>query len=161
MNYYLELKKLHRRLELEKEVRFLGAVPLRDVLKKYSETDIFILPCIIASDGTRDITPNALIEAMAMKLPVISTTIGGIPEIVEDKISGLLVPPNDETALTDAVIHLVENPELRRQMGENARERVENKFDINKNIQRYIELFSAELNTGRNHNVSSTAVGHS
>src|SRR6185295_15360581 len=96
MNYYLELKKLHRNLALENQVRFVGSLPFKAVLKKYSQADIFILPCVIAEDGSRDITPNALIEAMAMKLAVISTTVTGVPEIVEDGVSGILVPPHDD-----------------------------------------------------------------
>lgn len=142
MNYYLGVKKLHKQLGLENEVRFLGSLPFAKVLEKYRESDIFVLPCVIASDGSRDITPNAVIEAMAMKLPVISTKIGGIPEIVEDGVSGILIPPNDERALTDAIVQLIKNPERCRELGQNARERVETKFDIDKNIRRYVELFS-------------------
>jgi colanic acid/amylovoran biosynthesis glycosyltransferase len=160
MNYYLELKKLHKSLGLEKEVRFRGSLPFAEVLKEYSETDIFVFPSMVASDGSRDITPNAVIEAMAMKLPVISTTVTGIPEIVEHGISGILVPPKDDAALTDAIVQLINNPDLRRQLGENARKRVENKFDINKNVQRYIELFSAGLATDRAHSVWSTTISH-
>lgn len=140
-NYYLELKKLHRELGLEKRVSFLGAQPFDKVLEKYKNTDIFILPCVIAEDGSRDVTPNALIEAMAMRIPVISTNITGIPEIVEDGISGILVPPNDEYALTQAIIKLINNDKLRRDLGENARKKVEERFDINKNIIKYLDLF--------------------
>ena len=78
---------------------------------------------------------------MAMKLPVISTTVTGVPEIVEDGVSGVLVPPNDVKALTDALIELIHDGPRKRQLGENARRRVEEKFDIKKNVERYIELF--------------------
>jgi glycosyltransferase involved in cell wall biosynthesis len=79
---------------------------------------------------------------MAMKLPVISTTVTGIPEIVEDGTSGILVPPHDEHGLADAVIKLIEDSALRKELGENARKRVEEKFNIDRNIRRYIDLFS-------------------
>ena len=140
-NYYLELKKLHRELRLEKLVSFLGAQPFDSVLERYRNADIFILPCVVAEDGSRDITPNALIEAMAMKIPVISTNITAIPEIVEDGISGILVPPNDEYSLAEAIIKLITNDKLRADLGENARKKVEERFGINKNILEYIDLF--------------------
>jgi glycosyltransferase involved in cell wall biosynthesis len=144
MNYYVALKKLHRNLALEDRVFFLGTQPFERVLEKYRETDIFVLPSVVAQDGSRDITPNVLIEAMAMKLSVVSTTVTGIPEIVEDGVSGILVPPNDESALAEAVIKLVQDGNLRKWLGENARKRIEEKFDISKNISRYIDLFSGK-----------------
>lgn len=141
MHYYLEIKKLHSQLNLEDKVFFLGSLPFREALNYYSNTDIFVLPCVIAEDGSRDITPNALIEAMAMKLPVISTNITGIPEIVDNEINGILIPPNDGNALTESIERLINHPELRKQLGEKAREKVEERFDINKNVSSYVSLF--------------------
>jgi colanic acid/amylovoran biosynthesis glycosyltransferase len=140
-NYCLELKKLRGRFGLERCVSFLGAQPFNKVLEEYKNTDIFILPCVVARDGSRDVTPNVLIEAMAMKIPVISTNITGIPELVQDGISGILVPPKNERALTEAIIRLINDDTLRRYLGEKAREKVEERFDINKNILKYIDLF--------------------
>ena len=145
MNYYISLKKLHKELGLSENVFFLEAQPFDKVLKHYNDADIFVLPCVVAEDGSRDITPNSLIEAMAMKLPVISTTVTGIPEIVDNGINGILIPPNDIDALVSAVEKLFNEPLLRRQFGENARRKVEEKFDINKNINRYIHLFENNL----------------
>jgi glycosyltransferase involved in cell wall biosynthesis len=141
INYYIALKKLHRQLGLEECVFFLGSQPIGKVLEKYRNADIFVLPCLIAEDGSRDISPNSLIEAMAMKLPVISTTVTGIPEIVEDGVSGILVPPYDEDALAGAIVKLIENDNLRKEVGENARKRVEERFDIDKNVAKYVALF--------------------
>ncbi|MGD8967069.1 MAG: glycosyltransferase, partial [Anaerolineae bacterium] len=140
-DYYVRLKKLHRELGLENDVLFLGAQPFERVVAEYARTDIVVLPCVIAKHGGRDITPNALIEAMALKLPVISTVLSGIPEIVEDGVSGILVPPNDEQSLADAVSRLIVDQELRQTLGENARKRVEERFDIKKNIAHYVALF--------------------
>jgi glycosyltransferase involved in cell wall biosynthesis len=141
-NYYLELKLLHRNLGLGDRVVFAGALPFASVLGKYAEADLFVLPCVLAEDGSRDITPNALIEAMAMGRCVVSTPVTGVPEIVEDGVSGLLVPPGDADALAGAIAALLHDPEARRGMGQNARKRVEQKFDVNRNIARYVELFS-------------------
>ena len=141
INYYIELKQLYRRLGLDDYVTFLGALPFAHILEEYREADIFVLPCVVAKDGSRDITPNVLIEAMAMKLPVISTIVTGIPEIVEDGISGILIPPNDEKNLAEEMIRLIEDHDLRKKLGECARKKVEERFDINKNVMKYINLF--------------------
>lgn len=77
---------------------------------------------------------------------VLSTNITGIPEIVEDGVSGILVPPDDENALSEALIKLIENHDLREKLGENARKKVEERFDINKNIVKYIALFEGSTN---------------
>lgn len=143
-NYYLMLKKMHVQLALEETVVFAGELPFEAVLDSYRTADLFVLPSVIASDGSRDIIPNVLLEAMAMKLAVISTHVGGISEIVEDGISGLLVPPADEIALTKAIARLIDDPLLRKKLGENARKRVEQQFDILKNIAEYLRAFSSK-----------------
>jgi len=140
-NYALRLQKLRRTLGLEQEVRFLGAQPFTRVLARYKEADVFALPSVIASDGRGDVTPNVVIEAMAMKLPVVSTWVRGIPEIVENEVSGLLVPPGDKEALAQAIIRLSEDPELRVTLGNNARKRIAERFDINNNIKAFVALF--------------------
>jgi glycosyltransferase involved in cell wall biosynthesis len=144
MNYYLDVKRLHRQLGLERQVRFTGSLPFSAVLEKYACADIFVLPCVIATDGSRDITPNALIEAMAMKLPVIATTVTGVPEIVEHGVSGILVPPKDVSALSEALMNLMRDAHLRKRLGTHARQRVEEKFDIQRNVVQYIKLFSGQ-----------------
>lgn len=148
-DYLVQVRKLHRKLGLEDCVFFLGSQPFRVVMKKFAEADIFVLPCVIAKDGSRDITPNSLIEAMAMKLPVISTHITGIPEIVEDGISGLLVQPNDVDAVAEALERLIHDPKLRVELGEAGRRRVEQRFDIKRNIGKRVELFESLQNRAR------------
>jgi glycosyltransferase involved in cell wall biosynthesis len=137
MNYYVALMKLHKQLQLEEEVSFLGAQPFGQILAAYQEADIFVLPCVIAENGSRDITPNSLIEAMAMQLPVVSTPVTGIPEIVEDGVEGILVPPNDEIALSEAMLRLIADEPLRLELGSRARRKVEARFDISKNVVHY------------------------
>jgi colanic acid/amylovoran biosynthesis glycosyltransferase len=144
LNYLLEARKLFRKLDLANCVTFTGMLPFEKVLEKYKNSDIFIMPSVIGKDGSRDITPNSLIEAMAMRLPVVSTTVTAIPEIIENGVSGLLVPPADENALADAITRLMTDAELRKQLGENARKTVETRFDISANVRHYIELFSGK-----------------
>ncbi len=140
-NYYVKLKKLYYDLKLERIVRFHGAQPFDYVLDAYRQADLFVLPCIIG-EMQHDVAPQVLIEAMAMKLPVITTPIGAIPEIVEDGVSGILVPPQDEQALAEAILRLSGDRVFRRQLAENARKRVEDQFDISRNIVHFVELFN-------------------
>ncbi len=100
------------------------------------------MPCVVAGDGARDVTPNALIEAMAMKLAVIATKMTAIPEIVEDRVSGILVPPRNPQALAQALLELADDQALAEGLGVNARRRVEERFDIRKNARRYLALFT-------------------
>jgi len=126
-------------------VFFSGAQPFLGILERYKAADIFVLPCVIAEDGSRDITPNALIEAMAMKLPVISTAVTGVPEIAEDGVSGLLVPPHDSQSLADAIIRFIQDEDLRINLGNEARKQIERRFDVTQNVQKRVELFSSVL----------------
>jgi glycosyltransferase involved in cell wall biosynthesis len=140
-DYLLRLQKVHRALALEECVRFRGAQPFRKVLKAYERADVFVLPCVVASNGGRDITPNSLIEAMAMQLPVVSTRLAAIPEIVDDGVSGMLVPPHDPEALCAAVEAIVADAALGERLGRNARRRVEERFNLATNSARFAEVF--------------------
>lgn len=143
INYLLELRKTQRRLGLESAVSFLGARSFADVLAAYADADIFVLPCVLAADGSRDITPNALIEAMALEMAVISCPVTAIPEIVENGVSGVLVPPHNPTELAAAIVRLADDPDLRRRLGVAARQRIASRFDVHRNIGEYVRLFRA------------------
>ena len=94
----------------------------------YQEADIFAMP-------TRaDFSPLAVCEAMAMGLPVISTEVGALREAIEDGETGLVVPLNDEAAVADRLKRLGDDPDLRRRIGMNARMKVEDKFNLEKNV---------------------------
>ncbi len=128
-------------LTLRDLVRFAGALPFDQVLREYQRADIFALPCVVARDGSRDVTPNAVIEAMAMKLPVVATNMTAIPEIIEDRVNGILVPPRHHQALADALTELIVHPQLAAHLGEQARRSVEARFDIDRNVEQYLRLF--------------------
>jgi glycosyltransferase involved in cell wall biosynthesis len=85
--------------------------------------------------------PVSLMEAMAMEIPVISTRVSGIPELIEDGVSGLLVPANDAPALARALQRLVEDSQLRLTLGRNGRRRIQAEFDIDKSVARLAVLF--------------------
>jgi colanic acid/amylovoran biosynthesis glycosyltransferase len=138
---WIDLRKLHAGLGLESTVHFRGAMSFASVLSWYRQADIVVLPSVRARDGSHDVTPNTLIEAMAMQLPVVSTTTGAIPEIVDHEINGLLVPPNDAEALAGALERLLLDSELRRTLGAAARRKIEERFDIDRNVERRMALF--------------------
>jgi glycosyltransferase involved in cell wall biosynthesis len=141
--YWQRLKEKHHHLNLESLVFFRGAQPFATVMEAYRAADVFVLPCVVARDGRRDITPNAVIEAMAMKLPVVSTPVTGVVEIVEHGTSGLLVSPEDPVALADEIERLAHDRALATKLGENARQRIENRFDADQNVLARLRLFGA------------------
>ena len=104
-------------------VRFLGAVEHDRMARLYDEADVFCLPSY--AEGV----PVVLMEAMAMKVPVVATAIMGVPELVEDGKSGLLVPPARPDELASALVRLLRDPALRERMGEEARGRVSADYD--------------------------------
>jgi len=113
------------------------------VLQEYARADVFAMSSALARDGGRDVSPNVLIEAMAMQLAVVATKMTAIPEIVEDRVSGILVPPRNPQALAHALLELADDRALVEALGMNARKRVEQRFDVQKNARRYLELFGS------------------
>jgi glycosyltransferase involved in cell wall biosynthesis len=141
-----DLVKMIDKLVLNNSVKLCGALSNNEVMARYAQADIFVLPCVVASDQGRDGIPNVIIEAMANQLPVISTRISGIPEVVEHNVNGLLVPPNDSEALAVAIAGLLDKHQLRKQLGKKGRLVVEQNFDIRKNTDLFIELLMGNEN---------------
>lgn len=125
-------------------VTLCGALPNSEVFQKYMEAAMFVLPSCVAKDGDRDGIPNVILEAMACELPVISTCVSGIPEVVRQSDTGLLVPPNDVHELCIAMARLLDSQEDSRRMGKNAAKFVREEFDIRKNVVRLIELLGGD-----------------
>lgn len=130
---------------LEGVVKLLSSVTQEELRDIYATSTTFALPCQMLDNGDRDGIPNVLAEAMAMQLPVVSTDISGIPEIVRTGENGLLVPPKDATALADALGSILESDALRLKLGRNARRTILDVFDSRKNTQDLAALFEARL----------------
>lgn len=143
VNDYLEIRSTHARLRLEGCVELAGALPFAEVRKRYERADLFAIPFVKGRDGSNDIIPNAVLEAMACGLPVVTTDITALPELVTDGESGFLVPPRDTEALAARLAELIESPYLRARMGSYGRRRAEERFDVERNVAAYVELFAA------------------
>lgn len=137
------LENLRTALGLDALVEFLGAMPQSAVVAHMSEATLMVLPCVVTPDGQSDGIPNVLMESMAAGLPVISTRVSGIPELVEDGVSGRLVAAGDAVALADAVQALFDNPQQCELFAEAGRRKVERDFDVRIEAGRLLEHFGA------------------
>lgn len=115
---------------------------LRDI---YRGAKVFALPCQIMEDGDRDGFPNVLAEAMAMGVPVVSTAISGIPEMIDDGVHGLLVAPRDPQALADALRRVLSDADLHTRLARAGRERMCERFDSRRTTVALRDLFVAQL----------------
>ena len=128
-------------------VKMIGPLPQHQLRDHYERAMVFVLPCIEAADGDRDILPNVIKEAMAVGVPVVTTRLGGIEELVEEGVSGLLVPPGDPPALAARIEQLLRDAELRRQLARRARSVIEQHFDRRQNFTRLRQLLATTAGT--------------
>ncbi len=133
-----------RRLVAERcpdAVQFTGPLSQCELLALYRGADVFALACRVDADGDRDGIPNVMVEAMAAGLPVVSTAVSGIPELVRDGENGLLVPPEDPAALASALLRLATDASLRHRLAAAGRETVAERFDGDVLARRMAGLF--------------------
>jgi len=137
---------LRRQIEahgLEGIVRLIGPMEQSRLYTEYQRADIFCLPCRVLDNGDRDGLPNVLMEAMACGLPVITTPVSGIPEIIKDGQNGALVPPEDAEALANAIQRISADRMLARSLGRAGRLTVLEHFDGDKTAMELAALFAA------------------
>ncbi len=138
---YNKLENLISKLGLNDVIKLIGLVRNHDLLKFYSSSKIFILPCVITKYGDRDGIPNVLAEAMAMSLPVISTQLPNISELIENEKDGMLVPEKEPKALANAIEKLLGDEKLRKELGKNARDKIVKQFDSKRHIKDLASIF--------------------
>ena len=126
-------KELCQELGLEEKVRFIGLV--NDVRNYLAMSDIFVFPSF--HEGF----PNSVLEAMACGLPVISTRIGGVVDVIKNGENGLLVEPGNAEQLADALKKLISDTEYASSLGKTALKTVRENYDINVIANRYVELY--------------------
>jgi glycosyltransferase involved in cell wall biosynthesis len=130
-------KKLCQELGIEEKVRFIGLV--NDVRKYLAISDLFVFPSL--HEGF----PNSVLEAMACGLPVISTRIGGVIDVIKNGENGLLVEPGNVDQLADALKRLISDAEYASDLGKNALKTIQKNYDINTIANKYIETIGSHL----------------
>jgi colanic acid/amylovoran biosynthesis glycosyltransferase len=141
---YHTLIRLRKELGLEDRVVFVDATDHEGVRAHMEEADVFLHPSATGADGDSEGLPNVLVEAAATGLPLVGTGHGGIPELVEDGVTGRLVAEHDAAAVADALRELVCRRDRRLELGRAAAARVRGEFDIESQTKAYAALY-AEL----------------
>jgi colanic acid/amylovoran biosynthesis glycosyltransferase len=142
---------------LSRQVELVGARTRPEIATMLRDADVLVLPSVPTSRGQREGLPVVLMEAMSAGLPVVASGISGIPELVEDGVTGLLVPPGQPVAIAAAVERLGHDPTLRRRLGAAARERVLADFDVDRNAA----ALAARFARSRDEALAGTLVGGS
>jgi len=132
------LKKKVRENGLDGNINFTGYIPYgKDIVGVYQNSDIFILPSL--SEGV----PKTMLESMANGVPVIATSVGGIPEIIKDGVNGLLIPPADPSAIANAIYRLINNCELRIRIAKNGLETMK-EYSLESQRDRIVEILQTQ-----------------
>jgi glycosyltransferase involved in cell wall biosynthesis len=134
------LEQMIREYDLRDRVQLLGPVRQQEIVPHYQRAHLLVLPCVVGEDGNRDGLPVSIVEALACGVPVISTPITGIPEVVHDGVNGLIVPAGDAAALADAIEKVMRDPELHARLRCAARPSVRDAFDSKKTAERLHQL---------------------
>jgi glycosyltransferase involved in cell wall biosynthesis len=130
-----------KQANLQEVIRVHGARSRPEIARMMAGADIMVLPSVPTRSGKREGIPVVLMEAMASELPVVSSELSGIPELVDNGYTGLLAPPRDIGALADALQKLLHNSEMRSQMGRLGREKVLREFNLQRSAQKLSDLF--------------------
>lgn len=132
------------RLGLQNEVKLLGHQPRGRVSEILAEADVMVLPSVVTASGKKEGIPVALMEALATELPVVATAISGIPELIENGVTGLLAPERDSAALADALERLYHEPEVGKKMAAAGRKKVLREFNLHTNAAALSKLLAQD-----------------
>ena len=147
-----ELKRLRKTIAeegLKDIVRCVGPKSQQDIKEFLQRASLFVMPSIVATNGSHDGLPTVLIEALAMRVPSIATTIAGIPEIIDDNQTGTLVPPGNVQSLSENIKRVLLDRSLAERLAKKGREMVEERFSLDRNIDRLEMLVSDCINDTR------------
>lgn len=132
-----DLKQLTKELDIEEKVSFLGWIENSQVPDVLNSFDIYVAPSTLDSESFG----VAIVEASSCGIPVIVTNVGGLPEVVEDTITGLVVEPNNVTSIANAMKYLIKNPSLANEMGRRGRERVVNNYSWDVCVEKMYDIY--------------------
>lgn len=138
-------EKLIEELQIP-NIHFAGFLSYDQVKERLKTSAVFVLPSIVDSDGLGDVLPNGVKEAMAMQVPVITSNIRGIEELVSDGVNGILVPPGNSQAIADAIEQIIKQPNLGRKMGKEGRKKIEQDFNVKIEVGKIEKLFIEAMN---------------
>jgi glycosyltransferase involved in cell wall biosynthesis len=138
-----QLRRQIEDLGLQERIQLPGLKPQHALRTRLAGASVFVLPSVPEADGGMDNLPTVIMEAMATGLPVVSTRIGGIPEMVVENETGFLVPPGDVVALADAVEKMTSDQSLGQRLGQVGYERAQTLFSIEKNVRELCALISS------------------
>jgi glycosyltransferase involved in cell wall biosynthesis len=123
------------------DVTLMGDRTQKELISIFQSATLFVLTPVQTEDGDRDGIPNVLVEAMAVGLPVITTAVSGIPELVDNNQNGLLYHPHDVDGISSGILELLSNPEKRKLLGDVASQKVKDQFDVAQAAKRLKTLF--------------------
>jgi colanic acid/amylovoran biosynthesis glycosyltransferase len=140
-----KLREQITQLGIQNCVELVGPKPQHKLRERLIDARLLVMPSVVDPEGGMDNLPTVIMEAMATGLPVVSTMIGGIPEMVIENETGFLVPQGDAVALAAAIERLINDPLLAKKLGRAGHDRAEKLFSIEKNVRELCAL----INTGR------------
>jgi glycosyltransferase involved in cell wall biosynthesis len=138
------------RLDLSSRIHLLGSLSQKAVSERFQAADVFALASTTDARGATDVFPTVILEAMASARPVVSTRLAGIPELVVNGETGILISPGDTAALANALEQMLRNPDLRLRFGRAGRARIEQHFQIENTVAPLLEMFESAVRKHRN-----------
>jgi glycosyltransferase involved in cell wall biosynthesis len=138
-----ELEAMVHARKLEDHIEFLGRIPHDQVPLLMHEADLFVFPSL------SEATPRVVMEAMAMTLPVVATRVGGIPEMIEDGVTGRLVQPGSAPELADTITWIFRHPEWIKTVARRARQHVVNHYTLERHIEQMLALHQRVFLAGK------------
>ena len=156
---YEPIRRLIKARRLGDHVTLSDAVTQDTLRAIYARAHVFALPCQVMEDGDRDGFPNVLAESMAMGVPVVSTRISGIPELIDDGVHGLLVEPRDAAGLADALQRVLQDGALHARLAQGGRQRICERFDSRHTTVALRDLFAEQLQQARGTATAAPAMG--
>ncbi len=142
-----ELREQIAKLGLQERIQLPGAKPQHEIRQRLADASVFVMPSVPEADGGMDNLPTVIMEAMATGLPVVSTKIGGIPEMVVENETGFLVRPEDAVALAGAIEKVTNDRSLGQRLGQAGYERAQRLFSIENNVKELCALLPAAKTT--------------
>lgn len=138
-------KALANRLRIADKVTFHGAVSKEELERQYAKADVFVLPAIVDERGDTEGLGVVLVEALSFKTPVVASNVGGIPDVIKDGQTGLLVPEKDPAALASAVVRLLLDRELANRLAEGGWRRAREYFDWQRITRQLLDIYRGAL----------------